>query len=46
LVYVVELDKLEHAIWETLDRIRERDGMETFKDASAFLLTDCERSPM
>jgi hypothetical protein len=26
LAYVVEFDELEHVIWETLDRIRRRDG--------------------
>jgi hypothetical protein len=34
LKYVTEFDELERVIWKTLDRIRKRDGIKIFKEAT------------
>jgi len=37
LKYLVEIDELETAIRQTLDRIRKRDGEKIFQEAAAYL---------
>jgi hypothetical protein len=38
LQYVIEFDELESAIWETLNRIRERDGVKIFEEVAETLI--------